>query len=192
MLLRLSRLDFVGASQGCLQEAFLHKHQYDIAYCASWYITDADCYDVYKAVPMLAKHTSQMLQLTSITCMFLYGIYTADAPVFRYKWTSFTLSGFYLFTFPLCHAITFSSIHLCSLSCVQIEALIMSANSNLTLEEIEDTFQFPLDGFQKQAVSHFLEGKSVLVCAPTGAGKTAIAEAAAVAVLARSALLYSL
>jgi len=66
----------------------------------------------------------------------------------------------------------------------------LSANSNLSLEDIEDTFQFPLDGFQKQAVSHFLEGKSVLVCAPTGAGKTAIAEAAAVAVLARFALLY--
>ncbi|KAL0028996.1 hypothetical protein WJX77_010606 [Trebouxia sp. C0004] len=67
----------------------------------------------------------------------------------------------------------------------QIEALILSANSNLTLENIEDTFQFPLDSFQKQAVAHFLDGKSVLVCAPTGAGKTAIAEAAAVAVLAR-------
>lgn len=73
--------------------------------------------------------------------------------------------------------------------CVQIEALILSANSSLTLAEIEDTFQFPLDGFQKEAVSLFLDGSSVLVCAPTGAGKTAIAEAAAVAVLARSTLL---
>ena len=72
---------------------------------------------------------------------------------------------------------------------MQIEALILSANSNLTLEEIEDTFQFPLDGFQKEAVLKFLAGSSVLVCAPTGAGKTAIAEAAAVAVLARSASL---
>ena len=72
---------------------------------------------------------------------------------------------------------------------LQIEALILSANSNLTLAEIEDTFQFPLDGFQKEAVQKFLAGSSVLVCAPTGAGKTAIAEAAAVAVLARSALL---
>ena len=71
---------------------------------------------------------------------------------------------------------------------LQIEALILSANSNLTLGEIQDTFQFPLDRFQKEAVQKFLAGSSVLVCAPTGAGKTAIAEAAAVAVLARSAL----
>ena len=73
---------------------------------------------------------------------------------------------------------------------LQIEALILSANSNLRLDEIEDTFQFPLDDFQRQAVSRFLAGKSVLVCAPTGAGKTAIAEAAAVAVLARCAAMY--
>ena len=63
----------------------------------------------------------------------------------------------------------------------------MSANSSLTLQEIEDTFQFPLDRFQRQAMERFLAGSSVLVCAPTGAGKTAIAEAAAIAVLARSA-----
>lgn len=46
-------------------------------------------------------------------------------------------------------------------------------------------FPFPLDGFQRRAVAALLEGKSVVVCAPTGAGKTAIAEAAAAAVLAR-------
>lgn len=73
---------------------------------------------------------------------------------------------------------------------LQIEALILSANSDLTLGEIEDTFQFPLDRFQKEAVQMFLAGSSVLVCAPTGAGKTAIAEAAAVAVLARSTSLH--
>lgn len=73
---------------------------------------------------------------------------------------------------------------------LQIEALILSANSNLTLREIEDTFQFPLDRFQKEAVQMFLTGSSVLVCAPTGAGKTAIAEAAAVAVLSRSTSLH--
>ena len=68
---------------------------------------------------------------------------------------------------------------------IQVEALILSANSNLTMSDLTSTFQFPLDAFQQEAVQHFLDGSSVLVCAPTGAGKTAIAEAAAVAVLAR-------
>ena len=36
-----------------------------------------------------------------------------------------------------------------------------------------------------QALEQFVEGKSVVVCAPTGAGKTAIAEAAAAATIAR-------
>jgi reverse gyrase len=46
-------------------------------------------------------------------------------------------------------------------------------------------FPYPLDAFQRKALEKFLGGKSVVVCAPTGAGKTAIAEAAAAAVLAR-------
>lgn len=37
-------------------------------------------------------------------------------------------------------------------------------------------FNFELDDFQKEAVNHITEGKSVVVCAPTGAGKTCIAE----------------
>ena len=39
-------------------------------------------------------------------------------------------------------------------------------------------FSFPFDAFQIKAVRHILNGRSVVVCAPTGAGKTAIAEAA--------------
>ena len=39
-------------------------------------------------------------------------------------------------------------------------------------------FNFELDDFQKEAVNYIEEGKSVVVCAPTGAGKTCIAEAA--------------
>ena len=39
-------------------------------------------------------------------------------------------------------------------------------------------FDFELDDFQKEAVNYINEGKSVVVCAPTGAGKTCIAEAA--------------
>ena len=37
-------------------------------------------------------------------------------------------------------------------------------------------FDFELDDFQKEALSHIENGKSVVVCAPTGAGKTCIAE----------------
>lgn len=37
-------------------------------------------------------------------------------------------------------------------------------------------FPFELDDFQKEACEHITNGKSVVVCAPTGAGKTVIAE----------------
>ena len=68
---------------------------------------------------------------------------------------------------------------------VQVERLVSSGNPALSMEEIASAFKFPLDEFQKQAVEDFLAGHSVVVCAPTGAGKTAIAEAATIAVLAR-------
>lgn len=38
------------------------------------------------------------------------------------------------------------------------------------------SFDFELDDFQKEALGYIEEGKSVVVCAPTGAGKTCIAE----------------
>lgn len=44
-------------------------------------------------------------------------------------------------------------------------------------------FEFPLDPFQVKAVRRVIAGRSVTVCAPTGAGKTAIAEASAIHVL---------
>ena len=40
-------------------------------------------------------------------------------------------------------------------------------------------FPFELDGFQQQAIAALEAGKSLVVCAPTGSGKTAIAEYAA-------------
>ena len=42
-----------------------------------------------------------------------------------------------------------------------------------------EKFRYPLDDFQEEAFRHLLCGRNVVVCAPTGAGKTAIAEAAA-------------
>ena len=39
-------------------------------------------------------------------------------------------------------------------------------------------FNFELDDFQKEAIEHIRNGKSVVVCAPTGAGKTCIAQSA--------------
>ena len=52
-----------------------------------------------------------------------------------------------------------------------------------TLESLSELLPFPLDGFQAEAVAECLAGHSVMVCAPTGAGKTAIAVLAALAAL---------
>jgi superfamily II RNA helicase len=48
-----------------------------------------------------------------------------------------------------------------------------SATTTALLQEI---FPFPLDGFQLQAVDSLNAGRSVVVCAPTGSGKTLIGE----------------
>ena len=78
------------------------------------------------------------------------------------------------------------------ISGMQVERLVSSGNPALSMEEIASAFKFPLDEFQKQAAEDFLAGHSVVVCAPTGAGKTAIAEAATIAVLARCAQSHAL
>ena len=73
---------------------------------------------------------------------------------------------------------------------LQVDRLITGGRSDLTLTDLQASFKFPLDSFQSNAVQALLDGESVVCCAPTGAGKTAIAEAAAVSVLARWALEY--
>ncbi len=53
-------------------------------------------------------------------------------------------------------------------------------------------FPYKLDGFQLDAINHLQEGISVVVCAPTGAGKTAIAEyAVAIAIKANKRCYYT-
>jgi superfamily II RNA helicase len=53
------------------------------------------------------------------------------------------------------------------------------------LESFRARYPFPLDAFQVQAIRAILDGDSVIVSAPTGAGKTLVAEFAIHAALAR-------
>jgi ATP-dependent RNA helicase HelY len=55
----------------------------------------------------------------------------------------------------------------------------------MDLERFAARYPFPLDPFQKEAVSALAAGESVLVAAPTGAGKTLVAEYAVERALAR-------
>jgi len=41
---------------------------------------------------------------------------------------------------------------------------------------IEELFPFELDPFQQEAIAALHQGESVVVCAPTGSGKTVIGE----------------
>src|SRR5262245_22614688 len=58
----------------------------------------------------------------------------------------------------------------------------MASNTRLRTEEL---FPFPLDDFQVEAMTRIGDGHSVLVSAPTGSGKTAIAEYAIHSALAQ-------
>ncbi|CAD7699415.1 unnamed protein product [Ostreobium quekettii] len=62
---------------------------------------------------------------------------------------------------------------------LEVVSLDTEARDLPTLEDLCQSYPYTLDDFQKQAISELLARKSCLVCAPTGAGKTVIAEAAA-------------
>lgn len=52
----------------------------------------------------------------------------------------------------------------------------MSVPLNLSERNLKNLFPFELDDFQKQAIAALNAGQSVVVCAPTGSGKTLIGE----------------
>ncbi len=43
-------------------------------------------------------------------------------------------------------------------------------------DDFEQRYEFPLDPYQREAIGHLSAGRSVLVAAPTGSGKTIVAE----------------
>ncbi|WAL58180.1 DEAD/DEAH box helicase [Thermocoleostomius sinensis] len=61
----------------------------------------------------------------------------------------------------------------------------MNLSSGATQLDLTNVFPFELDDFQKQAIAALDAGQSVVVCAPTGSGKTLIGEYAIYRALAR-------
>eukprot|EP00958_Prasinococcus_capsulatus_P014784 scaffold1558_cov403-Prasinococcus_capsulatus_cf.AAC.15 len=66
---------------------------------------------------------------------------------------------------------------------LQLEDL--SVSSSISPEDLQALYPYRFDSFQMQALDSLCGNRSVLVSAPTGSGKTLIAEAAAAAALAR-------
>ncbi|KAL5759684.1 hypothetical protein ACOSQ2_018522 [Xanthoceras sorbifolium] len=60
----------------------------------------------------------------------------------------------------------------------------------MDVDELASIYDFRIDKFQRLAIEAFLRGSSVIVSAPTSSGKTLIAEAAAVATVARRRRLF--
>ncbi|XP_057774743.1 DExH-box ATP-dependent RNA helicase DExH15 chloroplastic isoform X2 [Salvia miltiorrhiza] len=60
----------------------------------------------------------------------------------------------------------------------------------IDVEELASVYDFRIDKFQRLAIQALLKGSSVVVSAPTSSGKTLIAEAAAVATIARGRRLF--
>ncbi|KDP21275.1 hypothetical protein JCGZ_21746 [Jatropha curcas] len=63
-------------------------------------------------------------------------------------------------------------------------------NDILDVHELAFIYDFRIDKFQRLAIEAFLNGSSVVVSAPTSSGKTLIAEAAAVATVARGRRIF--
>ena len=53
---------------------------------------------------------------------------------------------------------------------------LVPANSTTLIAQFESHYPFALDAFQRQAIETLLSGDSVMVAAPTGTGKTVVAE----------------
>ncbi|KAM7464580.1 hypothetical protein LguiA_032701 [Lonicera macranthoides] len=60
----------------------------------------------------------------------------------------------------------------------------------IDVNELSSIYNFRIDKFQRLSIEAFLRGSSVVVSAPTSSGKTLIAEAAAVATVARGRRLF--
>ncbi|KAF5746653.1 DEAD-box ATP-dependent RNA helicase ISE2 chloroplastic [Tripterygium wilfordii] len=60
----------------------------------------------------------------------------------------------------------------------------------IDVDELASVYDFRVDKFQRLAIKAFLGGSSVVVSAPTSSGKTLIAEAAAIATVARGRRLF--
>ncbi|KAG8654021.1 hypothetical protein MANES_05G093300v8 [Manihot esculenta] len=63
-------------------------------------------------------------------------------------------------------------------------------NDIIDVDELASIYDFRIDRFQRLAIKAFLNGSSVVVSAPTSSGKTLIAEAAAVATVARGRRIF--
>ncbi|EEF42252.1 helicase, putative [Ricinus communis] len=63
-------------------------------------------------------------------------------------------------------------------------------NDFIDVHELASIYDFRIDKFQRLAIEAFLKGCSVVVSAPTSSGKTLIAEAAAVATVARGRRIF--
>src|SRR5260370_2132043 len=56
------------------------------------------------------------------------------------------------------------------------EQVVAGRDTQADIAAFEARYPFPLDAFQREAITHLAQDRSVLVAAPTGTGKTLVAE----------------